>query len=148
LNENQKRSVTVTLRLLEERLAEVERELTIDERGVLYTRVAHFSPRQVGTMRGLIAALRVVIQEMARTFQLEREIQNPARRIFGLMTVTWENLDELHSARLKAYGHVDPRLPAVIDPWAEQLTRLVRELELVAVQPHAGLKRDGEDESR
>jgi len=147
LNESQKRSVQVTLQLLEERLAEIEHELTVAERGILYERVARFSPRQVERIRALIAELRQVICEMAEQFQLEREIQSPARRILGLMAITWESLEELHSKRLTAYGAVDPQLPAVIDPWADRLTRLVREVEAVAAQPRVDWQRGQASES-
>jgi hypothetical protein len=138
LNESQKRSVTVTLRLFEERLAEVERLLTVQERGVLYERVAHFSPRQQEKIRALIQDARALIEEITREFQLEREIQNPARRIFGLLSITWESLEELHSKPLRAYGAVDPRLPEVIDPFAQKLARLAVELRHVAAHDEDG----------
>ncbi len=138
LNEKQKRSVAVTLRLFEERLTEVERLLTVQERGVLYERVAHFSPRQQEKMRALIDEARGVIQDMAREFELERDIQNPARRIFGLLSITWESLEELHSKPLKAYGAVDPRLPEVIDPLAEKLARLAVEIRRAAAHGEDG----------
>ncbi len=138
LNENQKRSVAVTLRLFEERLAEVERLLTVQERGVLYERVAHFSPRQQEKIRALIYEARRLIRDMAREFQLERDIQNPARRIFGLLSITWESLEELHSKPLKAYGAVDPRLPEVIDPFAEKLARLAVEIRHAAAHEQDG----------
>ncbi len=138
LNENQKRSVAVTLRLFEERLAEVERMMTVQERGVLYERVAHFTPRQQEQVRALIDEARQVIRDMAREFQLEREVQNPARRIFGLLSITWESLEELHSKPLRAYGAVDPRLPEVIDPYAEKLARLAVELRHAATHDENG----------
>ena len=147
LNESQKRSVTITLRLFEERLAEVERQLTVDERGVLYERVAHFPPRQIRALQKQLAEARAAIQEIAREFDLPRENQSPVRRIFGLMSITWESLEEIHSKYLKAYGHVDPRLPAAIDPWAEKLTRLVRELEHTAVQSPDVFETNEEEES-
>lgn len=147
LNESQKRSITITLRLFEERLAEIEHLLTVAERGVLYERVAHFLPRQQKTIRKLIAEARAAIQEIAREFGLERETQDPARRIFGLLTVTWESLEELHSKPLRAYGPVDPRLPAIIDPWAEKFTRLALAIQAAARQSLDGTEHVKESES-
>ena len=92
LNENQKRSVTVTLRLFEERLSEIERLLTGDERGILYERVAHFSPEQTRLLRAQIDQAREMIRDMATQFNLPREVQEPTRRIFGLLSITWESL--------------------------------------------------------
>ena len=147
LNENQKRSVAVTLRLLEERLVEVERLLTIQERGILYESIAHFSPRQIKLMRAYLAELRQEIAEMSRVFELGREMQDPARRIMGLMSVSWESLEELHGKPLRAYGAVDERLPAVIDPMADRLTRLTRDLQLIATQKIKPLEQDPEQEA-
>jgi hypothetical protein len=138
LNENQKRSVTITLRLFEERLAEIERLLTISERGILYERIAHFSPAQQQSIRRLIDEARAAIQEMAREFGLERESQDPVRRIVGLLSVTWESLEELYAKPLRAYGYVDPRLPGAIDPWAEKLTQLALAIQAAARAPANG----------
>lgn len=134
LNENQKRSVSVTLRLFEERLAEIERLLTVDERGVLYERVGRFSPGQILKMRALIEETRAVIGEMARQFDLEHVPQDPARRIAALLSVTWESLEDLYAKPLRAYGAVDPRLAESIDPFADRLTWLAMALRHVAVQ--------------
>lgn len=140
LNESQKRSVTITLRLFEERLAEIEHLLSVNERGVLYERVARFSPRQQETIRALLEETRAAIRDLAREFHLERETQDPARRIYGLLSVTWESLEELHSKPLRAYGEIDPRLPDVIDPWAAKLARLA-----LAIQAAARYLPDGQE---
>lgn len=147
LNESQRRSVTITLRLFEEHLAEIERMLTVDERGILYERVAHFSPRQQARIRALIQETRASIQAMARDFRLEHETQDPTRRIMGLLSVTWESLEELHSKPLRAYGEIDPRLPDVIDPWAAKLTRLALAIRAAARQLPDGQAFNDESES-
>ena len=132
LNENQVRVVIVTLRLLEERLGEIERLMTVDEQGILYHQLARFSPRQSERMRGLIEELRAGIQAIAETFHLPREEQNPTRKIVALTSVTWESLEDLHAHRLEAYGAADPKLKETLDPWARKLTRLILALEEAA----------------
>ena len=134
LNSSQTRSVTITLRLLEERLAEVERLLTVDERGILYTRVAHFLPRQCEQMRALINELRATIKTVAENFHLPREDYDPARRMIGLLNITWESLEEMDAAGLKAYGQTDARLPELLEPHQKRLVELVLRLESVANQ--------------
>jgi hypothetical protein len=133
LGDSHARHITVTLRLLEERLAEIERLMVVNERGVLYTRVARFSPRQREKMTTLIAELRAAIQSVAEEFNLPREQQDPARRIRALLDITWESLGDMEFKRLGAYGDVDPELRERLDPWTERLTRLVLDLERTAL---------------
>ena len=132
LNQNQERVVVVTLRLLEERLAEIERLMSVDEEGILYHQVAHFSPSQSERMRELVEELRAGIQAIADTFHLQREEQKPTRKIVALTSVTWESLEDLRAHRLEAYGETDPKLKETLDPWTRKLTRLILALEEAA----------------
>ena len=141
LNQNQERVVASTLRLLEERLAEIERLLTVNEEGILYRRVARFTPEQRTKIQALISELRTAITALAQTFHLTREEQDPARKMMGLLSVSWESLYDIHAHRLIGYGDVDPTLKETLDPAAQKLTRLVLELEDVAL----GRRRDKPD---
>lgn len=132
LNANQKRVVTVTLRLLEERLAEIERMAAGDEQGVLYRRVARFTPRQRARIGELIAATREEIRGAAEQFDLGRDEQNVERAIIGLLSLTWESLEEIRARKLKSYGAVDPALKETLDPIVQRLIKLVYQLEDVA----------------
>jgi hypothetical protein len=132
LNENQKRAVTVTLRLLEERLADIERVIEEDEDGVLYRRVARFSPGQREKMDELIAAMRGQIRRAAVRFRLPQEEQNAAREIAGKVTLSWESLEDSRPRKLGAYGNVDPALKETLDPILQELIRLLFRLEAVA----------------
>ncbi len=134
LNRDQARVVAVTLRMLEERLTEIERLMTGTEDGILYSRRAHLGRSQQERMRALIGGMRAEIRSLAETFHLRSEEQDAARKIVGLLSVTWESLEELHSRRLKSYGEVDPQLKETLDPAVTRLTRLVLALEAVANQ--------------
>lgn len=145
LNESQARSITVTLRLLEERLVEIERLLTVNEHGILYSRVATFTPRRQEEMRQLIGELRAGIKTVTETFELKHEPQDPARRIVGLLAITWESIEEMYARRLRAHGEVDPDVQDALDPWVEKLTRLVLELEYKALEPERREAEEDED---
>ena len=132
LNANQKRAVTVTLRLLEERLAHIERVMNEDEEGVLYRRVARFSPDQRAKMDKLIAAMRGQIRRAAERFYLPQEEQDAAREIVGKLTLSWEGLEDSRPRKLGAYGNVDPALKETLDPILQELIRLLFRLEAVA----------------
>jgi hypothetical protein len=133
LNPNQERAVAVTLRLLEERLAEIQQLMEVDERGILYHLVADFTPEQQVQMNQVIAELGATIKSVAETFHLPRDEQSPARKIMGLLSVSWESLGDIRSRQLRAYGEVDPELKETLDPYVQKLTRLVLALEDVAL---------------
>jgi hypothetical protein len=136
LNENQRRVVAVTLRLLEEELAETERVMAQDERGILYRRVARFTPQQLEQMCALISQMRKEIERAARQFRLPKQERDAAREIAGSLGLAWESLEEIRSHKLKGYGAVDPSLKETLDPIAQRLIKLVFELEDVARGKH------------
>jgi hypothetical protein len=132
LNSSQRRAVTVTLRLLEERLADIERVLQNDEQGVLYRRVARFTLTQREQMRNLIAAMREEIRRAARQFDLPQEEQDATRYIIGTLSLSWESLEEIRARKLKSYGEVDPALKETLDPIVRQLIQLLFRLQHAA----------------
>ncbi len=129
LNENQRRAVTITLRLLEERLASVEQMIHEDEQGILYSRRVSFSPEQVEQIERLIAAMRDEIRHLATVFQLPHEDQNVARAVVGTLEMSWESLEEVRPRRLKNYGAVDPALKETLDPSVKHLIGLLFDLQ-------------------
>jgi hypothetical protein len=132
LNPNQVGAVTATLRLLEERLVEIERMVSKDEQGILYRRVAQFTPTQRVQMNEIIRAMREQIRRAADEFQLPCEGQNAARHTIGILSLSWESLEEIRSRKLKSYGEVDPELKQTLDPILQQLIRLLFQLTDVA----------------
>ena len=132
LNENQKRAVTVTLRLLEEQLAETERLMERDEEGILYHRIIRFTPPQREAMGGLVAQMRAEIERAARQFDLPMQERDAAMEIAGSLALAWESLEEIRSHKLKSYGDVDPSLKETLDPITQRLIKLVFGLEDVA----------------
>lgn len=125
LNPNQKRAVTVTLRLLEERLADIERVIAADERGILYERVASFTPAQRARMDELIGALREQIRRVAEEFHLPRESYSAARYVVGTVSLLWESVEEIRARKLKSYGEVDPSLKQTLDPLLHRIIQLL-----------------------
>ncbi len=132
LNENQKRAVVVTLRLLEERLAQIERVANEDDEGVLYRRTAHFSLEQREKMDELILAMRGQIRRAAVRFRLPQEEQDAVSEIVAKLDLAWESLEDSRPRKLGAYGNVDPGLKETLDPILQELIRLLFRLEAVA----------------
>jgi len=129
LNENQRRTVTSTLRLLEERLTDIERVAQNDEVGILYARRAQFTASQKKRMRELIAAMRAEIQHAAAQFDLPSDEVNSVRYILGILGLSWESLEDARPRKLGAYGDVDPELNETLDPILARLIDLLFALE-------------------
>ena len=111
LNRNQERAVAVRLRMLEERLAIMTRLMDEDERGRLYRRDrAPYSAAQRARIEAVIREIRAEIARVADTFGLASEEQDAARRIVGLLGITWEGLGDVRAGRLRGLGDVDPAL--------------------------------------
>lgn len=126
LNPNQQRAVAISLRLLEERLAEIEDLVNRGAEGVLYRRpAAPLDRQQRARLDELIGEIRGSIAELAETLHLTREEQDPVGRIVALLNISWENLGEIDTRRLRAYGTVDPALRGTLDPAARRLADLV-----------------------
>lgn len=132
LNPHQQRAVAVTLRLLEERLADIERVIAADECGILYERVATFTPTQRARMREISNALRGQIRRLAEEFHLPRETQNARPYIVGTVSLLWESVEEIRSRKLKSYGEVDPQLQQILDPMLQCIIRLLFDLRATA----------------
>ena len=132
LNRNQERAVAVRLRMLEERLAIMTRLMDEDERGRLYRRDrARLSAEQRAGMEALIVEIRAEIARVADTFHLASEEQDSARRIVGLLGITWEGLGDVRAGRLRGLGDVDPTLREQLNPSVERLMDLVLDLQRI-----------------
>jgi hypothetical protein len=133
LNPNLERAVAIRLRLLEERLAIVRHWMDEDEHGRLYRRDrAPFSAEQRARMEALIVEIRAEIARAADTFSLASEEQDAARRIVGLLGITWEGLGDIRAGRLGGRGDVEPGIHELLDPSVERLMQLVLELQKIA----------------
>ena len=133
LNRNQERAVAVRLRMLEERLAIMARLMDEDERGRLYRRDrAPYSAEQRARIEAVVREIRAEIARVADTFGLASEEQDAARRIVGLLGITWEGLGDVRTGRLRGLGDVDPALREQLNPSIERLMDLVLDLQEIA----------------
>lgn len=133
LNANQARAVAIRLRLLEERLALVRHLMDVNERGTLYRRDrAAFTPGQRARIEALMAEVQAEIASVTVSFGLPAEEQDAARRIVGLLAMTWQSLGDIRAGSLGAHGAVDPGLRQTLDPSVERLLELVLAMEKAA----------------
>lgn len=124
LNVNQRRAVAVTLRHLEETLANIDRVIHRGEQGILYRRVASFTPHQREQINRLITAMRAEIRRAAIQFDLPVEDQDAVRYVVGTLALMWEMLEDARPRKLANYGAVDPALEETLDPILQRLIEL------------------------
>jgi len=129
LNPDQLRSVTITLRMFEEDLLDVQAWLHgAETNGILSKRKLTLSPESRLAAQERINAALEQIAVLAREIVLEAEVDSPDNLIRSKMSVNWANLFDTQSTKLKRFGEVDPRLESVLDPAIEKLAQLALEL--------------------
>ena len=129
LNENQKRGVEATLRLLEIALDEIADILDRDRDGTLYSVRTRIPPERSAELLRLSAEARTVIDDLARRYHLKKQERDGARVISALLSVRWESLEDTRPQKLHRYGAVDPKLVSELGPAIERLIDLVLAME-------------------
>lgn len=126
LGEYQRNSLVTTLRSCERNLRQAEALLSgTATQGILYAQVLDLPAAQRQRARELIAEGLALLAEIAHDFDLRLVEEDLARAIAASMTVCWANLADARSAKLRAYGEVDPRLGPALDPSLARLEELV-----------------------
>lgn len=129
LNENQKRGLEVTLRLLEVTLDDIDTMLERDRDGTLYAVRARIPPERTGELSRLSGEARALLADLARRYDLMKEERDGARIISGQLAARWEALEDARPVKLARYGPVDPELVPELGPAVERLIDLVLAME-------------------
>jgi hypothetical protein len=75
-----------------------------------------------------VAAVLDQIAALAQEIGLEPEVEDPAGLIRGELSVSWANLIDTQSRKLKRFGDVNPGLEGVLDPAIQRLAQAALEL--------------------
>jgi len=129
LNPYQQRAITVSLIRFEENLRNALSLLEgQDVNGILFTRHLEVSEKKKEKARNLINLALGQIHEMKAMFDFQSKEQDPARQIASEMSISWENLMDVRSKRLRGYGEVSPELAGVLDPRIKSLSAIALKL--------------------
>jgi hypothetical protein len=130
LNESQHRALSITLRLLEQRLATISDLIEREEGGILYRRPRPgFSADQSARVESLMSEIRDQIRRAAETFDVPCEERDAQATIVAVLAMSWQRLGEIDARGMRAYGETDPGLAGVLDPIVRTLMDLLIELE-------------------
>ena len=117
LTDNHKRSISVSLQLLDKGLCEWEQWTRGHiPTGVMYEQRDNLSSAQKVQLQERIARVREIILRLRYDLKLEPARPGIAELIIGQATVLWEMLTELNSASLRGYGEVSEELMRYLDP--------------------------------
>lgn len=122
LSENHRRSISITLQLVDKTLCEWDDWANGHLRsGVMYREQDTFSPTQKVKLREKIAAIRALMMRMRDDLQLPPSVVVTSQPIVGHSSVLWEMLVDLDSRSLRAYGEVPEDVARYVDPMGQQL---------------------------
>jgi hypothetical protein len=136
LHENHKRSISVSLHLLDKGLCEWEQWISGQvPSGVMYQPQDTLSAATKKELRTRIENMRELIVRLRDDLMLIPARPRTTNLIVGQATVLWEMLAELNSSSLYGYGTVSPQFAAYIDPIGESLTRQMHEISALFSKP-------------
>jgi hypothetical protein len=136
LNENHRRSITITLQLVDKALCEWDDWTKGKVRsGVMYCQRDTFSPAQKNDLQTKIVKIRQLMMRLRDDLQLEPTVVATSQLIIGQASVLWEILIELDSRSLQAYGKVPEELALYLNPIGEQLAAEMNEVSRLFSHP-------------
>jgi len=124
LGESLKRSIRITLVILDEMLCDFE-EIARGRarRSLLFTEHNPLSDGQRGAILEKTGQMRVLMQELMTALALEAETHDLSREIFGRGSAFWAHLVDTESKGLTRYGETPEGFAEYIDPRIEALIR-------------------------
>jgi hypothetical protein len=130
LNQAQKTSLTIALRITEMFLDEIEHLITKDnaDSHIMYKYTDLPSSESRDKIINDINKCRVIIKKIKDEFQCETEIMSIPKVVGGRLSYLWEVFEDTKSDKLKRYGDVDPALKNKLDPLLTNLMELLSKL--------------------
>ncbi len=130
LNEYQRRSLKVTLSIVEKSLRDIEKILNVnDHSGVLYTFRNNIPPTAKEKVLLLMSKAYGRIRNVAEKFNLEKESKYANREAFAKLPHCWEMLEDTKAKKLKGYGDIPVGLVSVLDPELDLIIEFITEVE-------------------
>jgi len=122
LNEGQLRHLSATIRVVEERLTDLQQQLNagapkqtlLELEDDLSDAERAFVAKKMDELLGLIA-------DVTQQFSLNPEWRSLRRALVASLSIAWSDLRDATAAAMRGYGDIDPRLHESLDPLIERL---------------------------
>lgn len=129
LTKPQQRNLRVSLLSFERALRMADHLLKDGEEvGILYHRTQFLDHDKRHLVHEEITKALQEIASLAKILGLEPEEEDLSRIILSEMSVSWTNLVDCHSERMKGYGKVDSNTATKIDPAIDRLEKIAQEI--------------------
>jgi hypothetical protein len=139
LGENHRRSISITLQLVDQALCEWDDWARGRVRsGIMYRQVDTLSPIQKQELQDKIGKVRQLIMHLRDDLGLEPKNVPTSQFIIGHASLLWEMLTELNGRSLQAYGKVPGELGRYLNPIGEQLAAEMNEIARLFSKPISG----------
>lgn len=130
LNEYQKRGLSITLRIVEETMQDIEHILHNGiYTGILYDRKCSISPEAKEEILKRASLIKARIKIISKIFDLKKEHREALHEIFGKLPHCLKIVEDAKAKRLKRYGDVSPGLDKAHDPQLNIITDLILEIQ-------------------
>lgn len=130
LNKDQKRRLSISLRIVEENIQDIEQILHNGAyTGILYDVNCDVSPKVKEEILKKVTLIKDKIKSLSRKFTLEKEYKEARKKIFDKLSSCWEIMEGVKTKRLKKYGTVSHELDNVLDPQLNIIIDLISETE-------------------
>lgn len=103
----------------------------MEENGTFYQRKLHLSAKRRQQASHNIAEALQIVTELGQSLELPLENENVASEIRSQMVISWTNLLDNRSVKLKRYGRVHPELSSELDPIILQLAEMALNLSAI-----------------
>ncbi|HMN15536.1 MAG TPA: hypothetical protein PKD55_24735 [Bellilinea sp.] len=135
LTESQKRSLTSSLYLFEKALRKAA-QLLLEEDvdGIFFSRKSRLSPTKRQYIQKKIFQTLKELANFANQLGLNSTEESVENEIMADMSISWENLEECRSKRLKGYGELDPLVAQLVDPAIDHFARIALELSSLIIE--------------
>ena len=139
LSENHRRSISITLQLVDQALCEWNDWANGKvQLGIMYRQLDTLSPVQKHELQDKIISLRQLIGLLRNDLGLKTKDVATSQSIFSHASLLWEMLTELNARGLQAYGKVPDELTRYIDPLGEKLAAEMNEIARLFSKPVSG----------
>ncbi len=130
LNENQKRALSITLRIVEKELRDIEHVLgSSDDIGILYEMKQNIPPAVKDEVFKEIVQIKERIKAVAEKFDLGQESINANKEALRALPYCWEILEDAKARGMKKYGDVANGLKDILDPQISIIIDLILKIE-------------------
>lgn len=130
LNEYQKRGLSITLRIVEETMQDIEYILHNGiYTGILYDMKSSISLEVKEEILKRASLIKDRIKTLSRIFDLQKEHREIAHEIFGKLPHCLEIVEDAKAKKLKRYGDVSHGLDKALDPQLNIITDLILKMQ-------------------